>query len=224
MHWKNINLFEWPGIRNRDAPFYEISECLRVSWAGNFTRFILSLHSNPNPLILYILWLNQNGHEFGRYLNFRYTPGVPGFRISSPSSRVDAKNAFDGYIHSMRSATEGSGDNKGLSEKMDSEEKEPWLKTDCPVIEGAVTGIPSASSFTCCKRGKHTPLFINQWEKDIYVFFFFVGGNLPHLFSLPSFIRLLGGFSDTFKDPSDGDCLIIYFWAWERTNGIKWEL
>jgi len=38
--------------------------------------------------------------------------------------RVDAKNAFDGYIHSMRGATEGSGDNKGLSEKMDSEEKE----------------------------------------------------------------------------------------------------
>merc|ERR1719316_2365006 len=38
--------------------------------------------------------------------------------------RVDAKNAFDGYIHSMKSATEGSGENKGLSEKMDSEEKE----------------------------------------------------------------------------------------------------
>merc|ERR1712127_851349 len=38
--------------------------------------------------------------------------------------RVDAKNAFDGYIHSMRSATEGTADNKGLSEKMDSEEKE----------------------------------------------------------------------------------------------------
>merc|ERR1712004_819668 len=38
--------------------------------------------------------------------------------------RVDAKNAFDGYIHSMRSATEGSGENKGLSEKMDEEEKE----------------------------------------------------------------------------------------------------
>merc|ERR1712151_783621 len=38
--------------------------------------------------------------------------------------RVDAKNAFDGYIHSMRSATEGSGDNKGLSEKLDEEEKE----------------------------------------------------------------------------------------------------
>merc|ERR1712160_50976 len=38
--------------------------------------------------------------------------------------RVDAKNSFDGYIHSMRSATEGSGENKGLSEKMDSEEKE----------------------------------------------------------------------------------------------------
>merc|ERR1712232_1539933 len=38
--------------------------------------------------------------------------------------RVDAKNAFDGYLHSMRSATEGSGENKGLSEKMDAEEKE----------------------------------------------------------------------------------------------------
>merc|ERR1739847_258142 len=38
--------------------------------------------------------------------------------------RVDAKNAFDGYIHSMRLAVEGSGENKGLSEKLDSEEKE----------------------------------------------------------------------------------------------------
>merc|ERR1712075_25145 len=35
--------------------------------------------------------------------------------------------SFDGYIHSMRSATEGSGDNKGLSEKMDSDEKEMIL-------------------------------------------------------------------------------------------------
>ena len=41
--------------------------------------------------------------------------------------RVDAKNAFDGYIYSMRSATEGSGENKGLSEKMDSDEKEKIL-------------------------------------------------------------------------------------------------
>merc|ERR1712054_79516 len=41
--------------------------------------------------------------------------------------RVDAKNAFDGYIHSMRSATEGSGENKGLSEKMESDEKEQIL-------------------------------------------------------------------------------------------------
>merc|ERR1712230_214103 len=32
--------------------------------------------------------------------------------------RVDAKNVFDGYLHSMRSAVEGSGDNKGLSEKL----------------------------------------------------------------------------------------------------------
>merc|ERR1719364_196938 len=38
--------------------------------------------------------------------------------------RVDAKNAFDGYLHSMRSAVEGSGDNKGLSEKLDPDEKE----------------------------------------------------------------------------------------------------
>merc|ERR1712061_440538 len=41
--------------------------------------------------------------------------------------RVDAKNAMDAYIHSMRSATEGSGENKGLSEKMDSDEKEKIL-------------------------------------------------------------------------------------------------
>merc|ERR1719434_478500 len=38
--------------------------------------------------------------------------------------RVDAKNAFDGYLHSMKSAAEGSGENKGLSEKLDSDDKE----------------------------------------------------------------------------------------------------
>merc|ERR1712100_373938 len=38
--------------------------------------------------------------------------------------RVDTKNAFDGYIHSMRSAVEGSGENSGLSERLDSQEKE----------------------------------------------------------------------------------------------------
>merc|ERR1712003_7820 len=38
--------------------------------------------------------------------------------------RVDAKNAFDGYLHSMRGAAEGSGENKGLSEKLDDDEKE----------------------------------------------------------------------------------------------------
>merc|ERR1712216_875296 len=38
--------------------------------------------------------------------------------------RVDAKNAFDGYLHSMKSAAEGSADNKGLSEKLDADEKE----------------------------------------------------------------------------------------------------
>jgi len=34
--------------------------------------------------------------------------------------RIDAKNAFDGYIHSMRSAIEGSG---GLGDKLEAEEK-----------------------------------------------------------------------------------------------------
>merc|ERR1719494_543443 len=38
--------------------------------------------------------------------------------------RVEAKNAFDGYLHSMKTAVEGSGDNKGLSEKLDDDEKE----------------------------------------------------------------------------------------------------
>merc|ERR1712085_39307 len=46
--------------------------------------------------------------------------------------RVDAKNSFDGYIHSMRSATEGSGDNKGLSEKLDDALKDgqSWLDSN----------------------------------------------------------------------------------------------
>merc|ERR1712118_149819 len=38
--------------------------------------------------------------------------------------RIDARNAFDGYIHSMKSAIEGSGENKGLGENMDEDEKE----------------------------------------------------------------------------------------------------
>merc|ERR1712134_86621 len=42
--------------------------------------------------------------------------------------RIDARNAFDGYIHSMRSAAEGSGDNKGLSEKLDDDEKEQIME------------------------------------------------------------------------------------------------
>merc|ERR1711900_142535 len=36
--------------------------------------------------------------------------------------RVDARNSFDGYLHAMKSAAEGSGENKGLSEKLESEE------------------------------------------------------------------------------------------------------
>merc|ERR1711998_183414 len=33
--------------------------------------------------------------------------------------RGDAKNAFEGYLNSMKTAAEGAGDNKGLSEKLD---------------------------------------------------------------------------------------------------------
>jgi heat shock protein 5 len=52
--------------------------------------------------------------------------------------RVEARNSFDSYIYSMRSTIEGSGDNKGLSDKLDSSEKssikealrdgEEWLR------------------------------------------------------------------------------------------------
>jgi len=38
--------------------------------------------------------------------------------------RIDAKNAFDSYVHSVKSAIDGSGENKGLSDKMDEDEKE----------------------------------------------------------------------------------------------------
>jgi len=38
--------------------------------------------------------------------------------------RVDAKNAFEGYIHSMKSAVDGTGSNKGLGEKLEDDEKE----------------------------------------------------------------------------------------------------
>ena len=41
--------------------------------------------------------------------------------------RVEARNSFDNYIHSMRSTVEGSGDNKGLSEKLDEDEKSTVL-------------------------------------------------------------------------------------------------
>jgi heat shock protein 5 len=54
--------------------------------------------------------------------------------------RVDAKNAFDNYVHSMKTTVEGSGDNKGLSEKLDDDEKttikdalqeaEEWLQSN----------------------------------------------------------------------------------------------
>lgn len=38
--------------------------------------------------------------------------------------RIDAKNAFDGYMHGLKSAVEGGADGKGLGDKMDEEDKE----------------------------------------------------------------------------------------------------
>ena len=38
--------------------------------------------------------------------------------------KVDARNSFDSYLYSMRSTVEGSGDNKGLSDKLDDDEKD----------------------------------------------------------------------------------------------------
>lgn len=37
--------------------------------------------------------------------------------------KVEAKNAFDSYLYSIRATVEGSGENKGLSDKLDSDEK-----------------------------------------------------------------------------------------------------
>ena len=41
--------------------------------------------------------------------------------------RGHAENAFDGSPHTMKSATEGYGENKGLSEKIEGQEKEKVL-------------------------------------------------------------------------------------------------
>ena len=38
--------------------------------------------------------------------------------------RVDAKMSFDSYLHGVRQAAVGSGDNPGLSERLDLDEKE----------------------------------------------------------------------------------------------------
>lgn len=52
--------------------------------------------------------------------------------------KVDARNSFDSYLYSMKNTVEGSGDNKGLSDKLESDEKstikeairdgEEWLR------------------------------------------------------------------------------------------------
>jgi len=38
--------------------------------------------------------------------------------------RIDAKNAFDGYMHGLKSAVEGGADGKGLGDKMSEDDKE----------------------------------------------------------------------------------------------------
>eukprot|EP00391_Amoebophrya_sp_Ameob2_P005781 CAMPEP_0178991200 /NCGR_PEP_ID=MMETSP0795-20121207/5386_1 /TAXON_ID=88552 /ORGANISM="Amoebophrya sp., Strain Ameob2" /LENGTH=662 /DNA_ID=CAMNT_0020682863 /DNA_START=339 /DNA_END=2327 /DNA_ORIENTATION=+ len=38
--------------------------------------------------------------------------------------RIDAKNAFDSYMHGLKGAVEGGADGKGLGDKMDDEDKE----------------------------------------------------------------------------------------------------
>ncbi|CAD7960230.1 unnamed protein product [Amoebophrya sp. A25] len=38
--------------------------------------------------------------------------------------RIDAKNAFDSYMHGLKSAVEGGADGKGLGDKMDDDDKE----------------------------------------------------------------------------------------------------
>merc|ERR1712066_1170181 len=38
--------------------------------------------------------------------------------------RIDAKNAFDGYLHGLKSAVEGGADGKGLGDKMSEDDKE----------------------------------------------------------------------------------------------------
>merc|ERR1712147_528336 len=59
--------------------------------------------------------------------------------------RVDAKNAFDGYLHGLRSAVEGGADGKGLGDKMSEDDKEkvkeamedgqPWMDSNAEADE-----------------------------------------------------------------------------------------
>merc|ERR1712230_6001 len=53
--------------------------------------------------------------------------------------RVDARNAFDNYLHSMKGAVEGSGDNPGMGDKMDEDAEE--TKEKQKEIEGICTPI-----------------------------------------------------------------------------------
>ena len=58
--------------------------------------------------------------------------------------RVDAKNSFDGYVHSLRVAAEDSGDNKGIIGKLDSDEKQVELDKVNSRLEKAERSLLSA--------------------------------------------------------------------------------
>merc|ERR1711968_305699 len=58
--------------------------------------------------------------------------------------RIDAKNAFDGYIHSLKSAIEG-GEGKGLGDKMDEEDKET-VKQEIEGAESWMSSNPEADA------------------------------------------------------------------------------
>ena len=63
--------------------------------------------------------------------------------VKKVQERVDAKNSFDGYVHSLR-VVEGSGDNKGISGKLDSDEKQVELDKVNSRLEKAERSLLSA--------------------------------------------------------------------------------
>merc|ERR1719240_848425 len=62
--------------------------------------------------------MTKDNHKLGQFDVTGIAPaprGVP---------QIEVTFEIDNYLHSMKSAVEGSGENKGLGEKMDEDEKE----------------------------------------------------------------------------------------------------